>query len=186
MSRLTIIDTPIQGLSVIQRRHLDDARGFLTRIFCADELSPVGWTKPIAQINQTLTHKRGAIRGMHYQHPPGAEMKLVSCLKGKVWDVAVDIREDSPTFLQWHAEELSEENLSALLIPEGFAHGFQTLTDHVELLYLHSAPHSHQYEAALNPEDPSLAIAWPMSISEMSQKDKNHPLLNGDFKGIAV
>ena len=136
MNRLICTDLPMSGLALIERQRLGDSRGFLSRLFCAEELNKTGWKKPIAQINHTLTSQCGTVRGMHFQHPPYAEMKLVTCIRGQVWDVVVDLREDSPTFLHWHAEILSRENNRALLIPEGFAHGFQTLVDDVELLYM--------------------------------------------------
>jgi len=113
-------------------------------------------------------------------------MKLVSCLRGKVWDVAVDLRTDSSTFLHWHAQELSAENNRALLIPEGFAHGFQTLTNDVELLYCHSAAYCAKTEAGLHPEDPELAIDWPFAIVELSSRDAQHPMMNQNFAGLPV
>ena len=109
MNRLFVTDLPLAGLKRIERQRLGDARGFLSRLFCAEELGPAGWTKPIAQINHTYTAKRGTVRGMHFQHPPHADMKLVSCIRGEVWDVAVDIRAGSKTFLRWHAEKLSAD-----------------------------------------------------------------------------
>ena len=118
MNRFTAIDLPLSGLKRVERQNLGDARGFLSRLFCADELAAAGWRKPVAQINQTVTTRRGAVRGMHFQRPPHAEMKLVTCLRGAIFDVAVDLRKGSPTFLRWHAEELSSENRRALLIPE--------------------------------------------------------------------
>lgn len=184
MSRFDITDLPLPGLKLIQRKPLGDARGFLARLFCADELSTAGWQRPIAQINHTCTARRGTVRGMHYQLPPHAEMKLVTCLRGGIWDVAVDLRADSPTFLHWHTEILSAENQRALLIPEGFAHGFQTLTDDVELLYCHSAPHMPGAEGGLNPFDERLGIAWPEPISVLSERDRNHPLLDSAFTGL--
>ena len=132
MSRFTIEHLPLQGLQRVTRQRLGDARGFLARLYCAEELARAGWRQPIAQINHTATAARGTVRGMHFQRPPHAEMKLVSCIRGEAWDVAVDLRADSETFLHWHAERLSAENGHALLIPEGFAHGFQTLSDDVE------------------------------------------------------
>ena len=148
MSRFTITKLPLVDLKIIECKRLVDSRGFLARLFCAEVLFALGWLKPIAQINHTYTARRGTLRGMHYQQPPCAEMKLVSCLQGEVWDVAIDLRAGSPTFLQWHAEVLSADNNRAMLIPEGFAHGFQTLTDDVQLLYCHSAPHSPDTEVA--------------------------------------
>jgi dTDP-4-dehydrorhamnose 3,5-epimerase len=113
-------------------------------------------------------------------------MKLVTCIRGEVWDVAVDVRAGSPTFLQWHAERLSPENGRALLLPEGFAHGFQALTDEAELLYCHSAPYVPGAEGGLNPRDPRLEIAWPLAITDMSARDAQHPLLDANFAGLVV
>ncbi|MBT8594013.1 dTDP-4-dehydrorhamnose 3,5-epimerase [Polynucleobacter paneuropaeus] len=184
MSQFSVIDTPISGLKVVDRKIIGDSRGFLSRIFCAEQFHKIGWYKPVCQINQTLTKKRGTVRGIHFQYPPHAEMKLVSCLQGRILDVAVDLRKNSPTFLQWHAEELSAENHRALLIPEGFAHGFQTLTDDCELLYLHSAPYKSEAEGGICPTDPKLNIDWPLEFYEISQRDAGHPMLNNEFKGI--
>lgn len=181
MDRFHIQTTPIADLKVVTRQILGDARGFLSRLFCADALSQVGWTKPIAQINQTYTAKKGTVRGMHFQYPPHAEMKLVSCLKGEVWDVAIDLRQNSLTFLKWHAERLSAENHHALLIPEGFAHGFQALTDDVEMLYCHSAAYCREAEDGLNPLDARLGITWPLPITEISERDKKHQLIKDVF-----
>lgn len=113
-------------------------------------------------------------------------MKLVTCLRGEVFDVAVDLRRGSPTFLQWHGERLSSENNRALLIPEGFAHGFQALTDAVELLYCHSTPYQPHAEAGLHPNDPRLSIAWPQEIADLSPRDGGHPVLTPDFRGVDV
>lgn len=171
MKRFTITDLPLAGLKLIERQRLDDNRGFLSRLFCADELAAVGWYKPIAQINHTHTAKRGTVRGMHYQHPPHAEMKLVTCIQGEVWDVAVDLRAGTPTFMRWHAEILSADNNRALLIPEGFAHGFQALSDDAVLLYCHSAAHSQEAEGALSVRNPQLSITWPLEMTEISLRD---------------
>ena len=181
MSRFLVHDTPLSGLKLIERKPVGDARGFLSRLFCESELAAAGWTRGIAQINHTLTRKQGAVRGMHFQRAPHAEMKLVSCLRGAVWDVAVDLRAGSPTFLKWHAAELSADNHRALLIPENFAHGFQTLTADCELLYLHSAAYVPEAEGGLQPQDPALAIAWPLAISEISARDSKHALLTQAF-----
>lgn len=186
MSRFTITNTALSGLKVIERQCLGDTRGFLSRLFCADELAGAGWIKPIAQINQTVTARCGTVRGMHFQYPPCAEMNLVSCLRGKVFDVAVDLRTDSPTFLKWHGVQLSADNHYAFLIPEGFAHGFQTLTDDVELLYCHSMPYKSSAEAGLHAQDPALAIAWPLPVTELSLRDCQHPLITSVFKGIVL
>ena len=184
VSRFEVADLPLSGLKRIERTRLGDERGFLSRLFCADELAPAGWTKHIAQINQTLTRRPGTVRGLHFQRPPYAEMKLVSCLRGAVWDVAIDLRAGSPTFLRWHAEELSADNRRALLIPEGFAHGFQTLAEDCELLYLHSAAYDKAAEGGLDPLDPALGIGWPLTVTDMSERDRTHPRLTGAFSGL--
>ena len=184
MSRFVIQTTPLAGLQVIERQQNGDSRGFLSRLFCADELAAAGWTKPVAQINHTLTQQRGTVRGMHFQQTPHVEMKLVNCIRGAVLDVAVDVRAGSPTFLQWHAEELSANNRRALLIPEGFAHGFQTLEDNCELLYLHSIAHMAEAESALDALDPRLSICWPLPVTKRSVRDTQHSLINHRFTGV--
>jgi len=184
--RLVVEDTPLSGLKRVRRLPLGDARGFLVRLFCADELRDAGWRVPVAQINQTRTRERGSVRGMHYQRPPHAETKLVHCLRGEVFDVAVDLRRGSPTFLRWHAERLSEENGVALLIPAGFAHGLQTLAGDVDMLYCHSAAYAPAAEAGLHPRDPRLAIDWPLPIAALSPRDDAHAFVGADFDGVAA
>lgn len=184
MTRFVVTDLPLLGLKLVERQRIGDKRGFLSRLFCADELATVGWKKPIVQINLTHTAKRGTVRGMHFQQPPHAEMKLVSCIRGEVCDVVVDVRANSPTFLRWHAERLSADNGLGLLIPEGFAHGFQTLTDEVDLLYCHSASYCPLAEAGLNPQDTRLAIHWPLAITDLSPRDTAHPLIDIEFIGV--
>lgn len=186
MSHFLITSTNIKGLVRIDRLRLGDHRGFLSRIFCSEELASVGWVKPIAQINHTYTAKRGTARGLHFQYPPYSEMKLVNCLRGAIWDVAVDLRTGSDTFLQWHAEELSADNGRSLLIPEGFAHGFQALTDDVELLYCHSEHYYPEAEGGLNPRDAQLAIDWPLNIIELSERDGQHLMLDQYFTGLVL
>jgi dTDP-4-dehydrorhamnose 3,5-epimerase len=184
MSRLILQNLPLSGLIRVERHSIGDSRGCFSRLFCAEELSAAGWNKPIAQINHSYSAKKGTVRGMHFQRPPHAEMKLVSCIRGEVWDVAVDLRVGSSTFLHWHAERLSAENRCALLIPEGFAHGFQTLSDDVELLYCHSQSYQPVAEGGINPTDPHLGIAWPLPISDLSARDAGHALIASDFEGV--
>ncbi|WP_126455408.1 dTDP-4-dehydrorhamnose 3,5-epimerase [Sulfuriflexus mobilis] len=186
MSRFDFIQTPLSGLMVVQRKATEDHRGYLSRLYSAEEFSEAGFNKPIAQINQTLTRKKGAVRGLHFQHPPYAETKFVSCLKGEVLDVAVDIRSGSPTFLQWHSEILSATNRRGLLIPEGYAHGFQALTEDCELIYLHTAAYHPEAEGALNVADPRLGIVWPLPIDDLSERDRNHSLLDQDYQGLVL
>lgn len=186
MSRFDFITTPLSGLLVVQRKAIEDHRGFLSRFYCAEEFREAGISKPVAQINHTLTRQKGAVRGLHYQYPPHAETKLVSCLKGEVFDVAVDLRRDSPTFLQWYGAILSSVNRKSLLIPEGFAHAFQTLTEDCELIYLHTAAYHTDAEGALNVADPKINIAWPLPINDLSERDRNHPFINSDFQEIVL
>ncbi|MFZ6753126.1 dTDP-4-dehydrorhamnose 3,5-epimerase family protein [Undibacterium sp. Dicai25W] len=178
--------TPLSGLTLLKRLPLGDARGFFERMFCDEELSAAGWRGAVRQINHTYTQKRGTVRGLHFQLPPHSEMKLVSCLRGEIWDVVVDVRKGSPTFLHWHAERLSAENHCSLLIPQGFAHGFQTLTDEVDLLYCHSEVYSSGSETGLSVTDPRLNIVWPLPVQELSGRDQSHPLLTDDFKGVQL
>lgn len=185
-SRFDLGATPLAGLLVIRRQPVGDARGHLERLYCATELAAIAPGQAIVQINRTLTVRRGTVRGMHFQRPPHAETKIVSCLRGEVWDVAVDVRAGSPTFLRWHAQILSADNHTALAIPAGFAHGFQTLTDHCEMLYFHTATYHPEAEDALNASDPALAIRWPLAITETSPRDAAHPLLNPDFMGVEL
>lgn len=175
MSRFDIVDLPLQGLKRVRRKPVGDDRGSLSRLFCADELADAGWSTSIEQINLTRTMARGTVRGLHYQANPYAEMKLVSCLQGEIWDVAVDMRPNSSTYLRWHAERLSPENGQALLIPEGFAHGFQALTDNVEMLYCHSHAYMPSAERGLNVRDTGLAILWPIEITLLSERDAALP-----------
>lgn len=186
MARFDFSTTPITGLVLVERHHQADSRGFLSRLYCTDEFSAIGVHAPISQINHTLTRRKGTVRGMHYQLPPHAETKAVSCLRGKIFDVAVDLRRNSPTFLKWHGEILSAANRRSLVIPEGFAHGFQTLSNDCELLYLHTAAYEPSSEAAVNACDPHLKIAWPIEIIEMSARDRSHPMLSAKFSGVEV
>ncbi|MGO9566342.1 MAG: dTDP-4-dehydrorhamnose 3,5-epimerase [Desulfomonilaceae bacterium] len=182
--RFDFISTRLAGLTVIRRKPLKDERGFFERLFCMEELCEAGLRKPIVQINRSLTRRDGTVRGMHFQYPPYAETKIVSCLRGEIFDVAVDIRQDSQTFLRWHGEVLSAGNNRSLLIPEGFAHGFQALTRDCEILYLVTAPYASTFEGGIHPEDKIVSVQWPLVISQMSEKDASQPCLGQDFAGI--
>ena len=182
---MQVSSTPIVGLYLVDRPMHDDSRGFLSRLFCSEALLEAGWRKPVAQINHSFTAIAGTLRGLHFQRSPHAEMKLVSCFHGEVWDVAVDLRQGSPTFLRWHAELLSADNRRALIIPEGCAHGFQTLQDGTELLYCHSAAYCPSAEAGVRYDDPALGIQWPLPVQNLSSRDAVHPLIPADFTGFA-
>lgn len=186
MGLFTFIETPLTGLTLIERNFHEDSRGFFERLFCAEEFQSIGFIDQILQINHSKTLKDGTVRGMHYQHPPFVETKIVTCIQGAVFDVAVDLRCNSPTFLQWHGAILSATNQHSLLIPQGFAHGFQTLSADCELLYLHSAAYVASAEGAVNAIDPIIKISWPKSITSMSERDQHHPFIKEDFAGITV
>jgi len=185
-SRFNILDTQFCGLRVLVRQPISDSRGFFERLFCMEELKEIVPDKHIVQINHTNTNKKGIVRGLHYQRAPYSEIKCISCLRGEVFDVVVDLRMDSPTYLQWHSELLSEKNYKTIIVPEGFAHGFQSLTDDCEMLYFHTSEFNPESEAGLNARDPRLSISWPLEITEQSLRDKLHPFLKDEFYGDAT
>ena len=161
-----------------------DSRGLFSRVFCCREFGELGLSKNIVQVNHSLTRKAFAIRGMHYQDYPKAEIKMVKCIKGAVFDVIVDIRKNSPSFLEWASAILTAENMAMMFVPEGFAHGFQTLEPDTELLYFHTEFYSPEYENGIRFDDPAVGINWPELPSEMSEKDRDYPLLTNDFPGL--
>ncbi len=181
---MKVHETEIKGLLLVELRFLSDDRGFFTRHYCADTLREAGLTKSIKQINHTLTKKTGALRGLHFQAPPMSETKIVRCIRGSVFDVAVDLRAQSPTFLQWRAQELSAENGMLYVIPDGFAHGYQALTDEVEMFYLHTENYAREFEGGIRYDDPRLAIGWPRAVTDISERDINLPLLEPGFAGF--
>lgn len=181
---MKFIKTKLKDLYIIEPEPFEDDRGRFYRILCKNELKEIGHTKEIVQINHSLTTQKGVIRGMHFQYPPKAEIKLVKCINGKVLDVAIDLRKNSPTFLQWHGEIISAKNLKIIYIPEGFAHGFQTLEENSELLYFHTEFYSSEHEGGVRYDDPLIDIEWPLEVSDLSERDKNHKLLNKNFEGI--
>lgn len=183
---MKILDTPLADLKVVQSEPRRDARGTFVRLFCAEELRHLLGNRQVVQINHSTTSRAGAVRGMHFQRPPHAEVKMIRCLRGRVWDVAVDLREGSPTFLRWHAQELAQGDAQMFVIPEGFAHGFQALEPDSELLYLHTAFYHPPAEGGLRHDDPRLAISWPLPPQDLSARDQSHPLLDADFTGFAL
>ena len=179
--RFTIEPTPLEGAVVLRRQPRGDARGFLERLWCDAELGELTGNRPIRQINRTVTTGRGTVRGLHFQRTPHREIKLVHCLQGRIFDVAVDLRAESSGFGQWHAVELSGDEPATYVIPEGFAHGFQALSDTCEMLYFHTAAHAPEAEDGLHPEDPRLAIAWPLPIAQLSLADRARAFLDSEF-----
>lgn len=181
---MKIKQTPLQDASIIEPEPFEDNRGLFTRVFCQQELQRILHNKNIVQINHSITKQKSAIRGMHFQYPPKAEIKMVKCLRGSVFDVIIDLRKGSPTFLKWHGETLSSKNMKMLYIPEGFAHGFQTLEENSELLYLHTEFYSPEHEGGVRYNDIAINISWPLDVKDISEKDRNYPLLSQDFEGI--
>ncbi|MBO9658342.1 MAG: dTDP-4-dehydrorhamnose 3,5-epimerase [Chitinophagaceae bacterium] len=181
-----MIFTPssIDGVFVIGLEPRGDSRGWFARTFCKKEFEAIGHVKEWVQMNHSFTAQKGSIRGMHYQLPPFREIKMVRCIAGSVMDVVVDLRESSPTFLQHVAVELSARNKQMIYIPEGFAHGFQCLEDDCELVYHHTEYYTPGAERGIRYDDPAIHIHWPLALTEISDRDKSHPLLDKHFKGI--
>jgi dTDP-4-dehydrorhamnose 3,5-epimerase len=175
--------TPLDGLWVARTNRVGDDRGSFARQFCATDLQAAFGARSIVQINRSRTRDVGTVRGLHYQLAPHAEMKLIRCLQGRVFDVAVDARPGSPTYLQWHSVELSPETEVMMIIPEGFAHGFQVLEANSDLLYLHTAAYMPEFERGLHPLDPQISISWPLPVDKLSDRDQRHPFVVNDFPG---
>ncbi len=176
--------TPLQGSFVVEPIGVTDDRGWFGRIFCKKEFSEIGHDKEWVQLNHSSTNKKGTVRGMHFQIHPYREIKMVKCVSGAVYDVIIDLRKDSPTYLKWFGQELTSENRKMLYIPEGFAHGFQTLTDQCNLIYFHSEYYVPNAEGGIRYDDPSIKIKWPQNIILVSERDSSHPYLDENFKGI--
>lgn len=183
---MNIRPTAIVGVAVVETVPFEDARGRFARLFCEQELAPLLGARRVVQINQSRTAQVGALRGLHYQRAPQAETKLVRCLRGRVFDVALDLRAGSPTFLHWHAEELEPGSARMLVIPEGCAHGFQALEPDSELLYLHTAPYAPEAEGGVRWNDPRAGIRWPLPVADLSARDCAHPPLAPGFAGLAA
>lgn len=181
---MNFTQTPLKGSYIVSINPIGDSRGWFARTYCKNEFSNIGHNKEWVQINHSFTSLKGTIRGLHFQQKPFTEIKLLRCISGSVFDVIVDLRKDSPTFLKWFGVELSAENKKMLYIPEGFAHGFQTLENNTELIYHHSEFYNAEAEAGLMFDDIVLNIQWPLEIAEISERDKKHPLLNSTFKGL--
>lgn len=186
MNDFDVHTLPLEGLCLIRQKVFTDHRGRFARLFCQSRLQVQGRRFDIRQINLSHTLGKGSVRGLHFQYAPHAESKLVTCVTGAIWDVAVDLRANSPTFLQWHAEELVAGDGRSLLIPAGFAHGFQVLSEEAEILYCSDADYSPAHEAGLVPEDAVLAIAWPLPVVNLSARDAAHPALAAGFAGVQL
>ena len=171
-------ETSLAGVTRIDLEKRCDERGFFARSFCADEFAAHGLPTEFVQQNTSFSVTRGTLRGMHYQIAPNAEDKLVRCLRGALFDVALDLRPESPTYLKWQGFELSAENRTQILIPKGVAHGFQTLQDETEICYLVSSRYAPEAERGIRWNDPATGIDWPLEPTVMSDKDRNWPDLD--------
>ncbi|MCP4673153.1 MAG: dTDP-4-dehydrorhamnose 3,5-epimerase [Desulfobacula sp.] len=183
---MKFIGTDLKGAFIIEHGIVEDNRGRFSRLICTKELKTIGHTEKFVQINHSHTKEPGSVRGMHFQAPPAAEIKIVKCIKGAVFDVIVDIRRNSPTFLCWYGQEITEVNMKMMYIPKGFAHGFQTLNPDSELIYFHTEFYSQENEGALHYMDPRFSIKWPLSVSDISERDTSHPFIDEIFEGIDI
>ncbi len=182
---MTFTETALKGNYIISLKPFSDERGWFARTYCKNEFAAIGHDKEWVQINHSFTAAKGTVRGLHFQHPPFSEIKMVRCIAGAVLDVIVDIRKDSPTFLQHVSMELSATNKQMIYIPAGFAHGFQTLADDTELIYHHSEYYQPGVEGGLRYNDDALNIQWPLPVINVSERDNAHPPIAGvNFKGI--
>ncbi len=174
----------LPGAFTIDVHPFQDKRGFFTRTFCCNEFAGHNLIQNFVQANHSGTHGKGVIRGMHFQYPPFGETKLIKCVQGAIFDVIVDVRKGSPTFLQWVGAELSAENKRMMYVPVGFAHGFQTLSDYSEITYMVSNFYSKENEGGIKFDDPKIGIKWPLPVSLVSDKDMKIPCVDYSFKPV--
>jgi dTDP-4-dehydrorhamnose 3,5-epimerase len=176
--------TTLPGSYVIELAPVGDQRGWFARTYCKKEFAQIEHQKEWVQMNHSFTALKGTLRGMHYQKPPFGEIKMVRCIAGAVYDVIVDLRKDSATYLKWFGTELSAANKKMIYIPEGFAHGFQTLSDDVELIYHHTQYYTPGAEGGIVYDDATIGIQWPLPLTEISERDRFHPLIDSNFKAF--
>jgi dTDP-4-dehydrorhamnose 3,5-epimerase len=178
--------TEISGLIIVEPEPIHDNRGSFSRAFCKQEFTAVGLHKEFVQINHSFSKSAGILRGLHFQKPPYAEMKYIQCVNGRIFDVVVDIRKNSPTYLQHLSIELSAKNCKGILVPEGCAHGFQTLEHDTLLIYHHTEFYTPGSEGGIRFDDPALAIRWPIAINSMSERDKGFEYISHNFQPIQL
>jgi dTDP-4-dehydrorhamnose 3,5-epimerase len=171
------LETPLENVFVIQLEPVDDERGSFARVWCREEFEASGLETSLAQANVSFNRRRGTLRGLHYQIAPREETKVVRCTRGALWDVAVDVRPDSPTYLNWFGLELTPDNGTMLYVPRGCAHGYVTLIDATEAFYLTSAPYAAEFERGVRWDDPAFSIEWPVAPLVISDKDASWPSL---------
>jgi dTDP-4-dehydrorhamnose 3,5-epimerase len=179
---MRFIETPLKGAFVLELEERADDRGFFARSFCRDEFVAHGLKSEVAQCNVSFNHRAGTLRGMHYQLPPAAETKLIRCTRGRIYDVIVDLRAGSPTYLRHFGIELSDDNRKSLYVPEMFAHGYQAMTDGAEVSYQVGTPYTPGSERGIRYDDPALHLSWPMPVAVISSKDRSWP----DFVPVAA
>ncbi len=181
---MKFIETKLKGAYTTEIEPSVDDRGWFSRVFCMREFGQINHNENFVQINHSSNTNKGTVRGIHYQIPPEAETKLIRCIRGKIFDVIIDLRENSPAFLQWIGVELSAENMKMIYVPEGFAHGFQTLEDNSELIYHHTSFYDPSAERGIRYNDKLVGIKWPLDVTNISEKDTSYPLLDSHFKGL--
>jgi dTDP-4-dehydrorhamnose 3,5-epimerase len=172
---LIFTETKLKGAFILDVKRLEDERGFFGRSWCKKEMQEHGLNSNVVQANVSFNHKRGTLRGMHFQFSPYQETKLVRCTKGALYDVIIDLRKDSPTYKQWIGVELTEDNFRMLYVPEDFAHGFITLQDNTAITYQVTQFYTPGAEGGIRWNDPTVGIEWPVPIEVISSKDSNHP-----------
>jgi dTDP-4-dehydrorhamnose 3,5-epimerase len=177
----SISSTSLDGVSVATRLKRSDARGSFERFFCINELAELLDDRTIVQINRSITHEKGSVRGMHLQKEPKGEFKIITCIRGSVFDVAVDLRQGSGTYLNWFGIELNSDNQKTIFIPEGFAHGFQVLSDGAEMIYFHTQFYELEFESGVHPLDPAIDINWPLPVKNLSEKDANRKMIKDHY-----
>jgi dTDP-4-dehydrorhamnose 3,5-epimerase len=178
--------TKIKDLYIAKLESKNDSRGFFTRSYCKKELEKTGIIKSIKQANHSMTSKVGSIRGMHYQNPPYAENKIIRCIAGEIFDVVIDLRKNSETFLQWHGEYLKSNDFKMMIVPEGFAHGFQVIKENSEIIYLSTESYNPKAESGILFNDKSINIKWPLKVTDISKRDMKFNAISKNFRGINV
>ena len=186
LDKFTKLNTKIKDLIVVNRNTFIDSRGSLLRVFSQKGFNKLGYNELVDSINIAEVKNKGTIKGFHFQKPPHSEIKIVTCIKGSISDVAIDLRSSSKTFLKHHVEKLSERNKKSIVIPKGFAHGFQTLEDNCILLYIHSNSYQKKYESGLNVLDKKLNVKWPIKINKISARDRGFKYIDNYFKGLKI
>jgi dTDP-4-dehydrorhamnose 3,5-epimerase len=183
---MIMLDTPLLGAHLIELERRADDRGFFARLFCEREFGNAGLETRFVQINNSLSVKKGTLRGLHYQLPPAAEVKVIRCIKGALFDLIADLRPDSPTFGKWYGAELSEDNRLMMYVPRGFAHAILTLSDDVEAFYLVSAFYGPGHERGIRYNDAKFQIEWPIEPVEISPKDRSWPDFDPAYHGLKL